>query len=433
MNRLDVNCSQVDITPAEPVMLSGYANRKGLSTKIHRPLSSRCVAFRAGSSTLCLIVNDLVDIMPEPTHDMIARIVRGASIPEDVVFVHAIHTHSGPVMEHGFTEANDRYINWAVDRIVQNAVRTIVETEKYQSCSIRQGRSMCDISASRRRIDPQTGVALKVANAESAIDREVRILQLVNDTGKAVLTLFNYACHPVVLGYDSLVVSTDYPGAAREAIEKALGGMAVFLNGAAGDINPFLTDQTDPAVADREGMKLASVVLRATLETWEGEVDIRIRNQVIHLPYRDQNMTAERFDREVERRLGDQTEFFNWRQDLRTWGDAMIIGLKNGTVPNTCSIEAAALKIGPVVFVLSQGEVFNAYQMRAKQNFPSEKIFFVGYINGTRGYIPTAEAFKHGGYEVDQAYIYSGEPSPLTPETERVYMDALNALLRAVS
>ncbi len=432
MNRIDVNCSQVDITPAEPVMLSGYANRKGLSTKIHRPLSSRCVALKAASCTVCLIVNDLVDIMPEPTHEIIARTARGAGIPEDVVFVHAIHTHSGPVMEHGFTEANDRYINWAVDRIVQSAVRTIRETEKYQSCFMRQGTSTCDISASRRLIDPQTGVALKVSNTLSTIDREVRILQLVSDAGRPVVTLFNYACHPVVLGYDSVVVSTDYPGAAREAIEKALGGMAVFLNGAAGDINPFLTDHTDPAAADQEGMKLGSAVLRATLETWEGEVDIRIRNQVIQLPYRDQNMTAEQFDHEVERRLGDQTEFFNWRQDLRTWADAMIARLKKGFVPNTCDIEVAAVKIGPVLFVLSQGEVFNAYQMRAKENFPNEKVFFVAYMNGTRGYIPTAEAFKHGGYEVDQAYIYSEEPSPLTPETERVYADAVNALLSAI-
>lgn len=429
MNTLLVNCNLVDLAPGESVVLTGYANRKGLSGSIHRSLSSRCAVIKADGATACLIANDLLDIMPEMTKELIDRISHEAAIPPGSIFMHAIHTHSAPGMEHGLSEANDRFIPWAMSRIVQNAVKTVVDTERFQSCSVRHGSARCDISANRRLIDPQTGVAAKVSNSQGANDQEVNILQMVNSAGRPVVTLFNFACHPVILGYDSIVVSTDYPGAARETIEQAQGGLAIFLNGAAGNINPCLTDQTDPAVADQEGRKLGSAVVNSRLEAWNGSLEIRIRHQTVELPYRDQHMTAERFRSEVERRLGDQTEFHHWQQDLRKWGDLMIDRVTSGNVPDTCPIAVGAMRIGPAIFLLSQGEVFVEYQMLAKQHCPGKQVFFVAYTNGLKGYIPTAEAFGQKGYEVDQAYVYMEEPSPLTPETDHIYRNAVNGLL----
>jgi hypothetical protein len=105
----------------------------------------------------------------------------------------------------------------------------------------------------------------------------------------------------------------------------------------------------------------------------------------------------------------------------------------SGTLPDACTIEIGAFRIGPAVFLLSQGEVFNEYQLRAKRSSPEEKVFFVAYTNGMRGYIPTAEAFRSKGYEVDQAYVYMEEPSPLTPEAEDIYMNAISSLLRELT
>lgn len=432
MDALSVNRNQTDITPSEPVVLAGYANRVGSSTSIHRPLSSRCVALKAGGQRVCLIGNDLLDIMPDMTQEIIRRIADETALPAANIFVHAIHTHSAPVMEYGASEANDRYIRWAIGRIVQNAVRTVVETEPYQVCSLRYGSARCDISANRRLVDLQTGVAAKVSNTQGTNDPEVNLLQMVNRGGIPVVTLLNYACHPVILGYDSNAVSTDYPGAARETVERALGGTAIFFNGAAGNINPCLTDQTDPAIADQEGRKLGIAVVNSTLEAWKGPLDITVRHRMIELPYRDQKMTAERFRNEVERRLHEQTEFHNWQQDLRKWSAVMIDHLHRGDVPDTCSIAVSAMSLGPAVFLLSQGEVFIEYQIRAKQNYPGRKVFFIAYANGLKGYIPTFEAFRHKGYEVDQAYVYMEEPSPLTPEADHIYMNAVNDILREV-
>lgn len=43
---------------------------------------------------------------------------------------------------------------------------------------------------------------------------------------------------------------------------------------------------------------------------------------------------------------------------------------------------------------------------------------------------PDELAFEEGGYEVDQAYIYLGEPSPLLPASDSIFMGKINTLIR---
>src|SRR5258708_39020113 len=79
---------------------------------------------------------------------------------------------------------------------------------------------------------------------------EVAILG-VDVEPRSLVILGNYAWHPVVFGPDNLRYSADWPGAMREAIEKKMGGTAFLLQGAPGDINPFV-DKT-PLIEDADG------------------------------------------------------------------------------------------------------------------------------------------------------------------------------------
>src|SRR5690606_35091484 len=52
------------------------------------------------------------------------------------------------------------------------------------------------------------------------------------------VALVGYACHPVVLGPDNLLVTRDYPGFLVDALEASLPGTdAVFLGGCSGQVN----------------------------------------------------------------------------------------------------------------------------------------------------------------------------------------------------
>ena len=75
--------------------------------------------------------------------------------------------------------------------------------------------------------------------------------------------LVNYACHPVVLGTQSNVISSDWPGAMRRRIESAIGGKVLYLQGAGADINPRPGQPTNREdILEQLGAEIGDEVLR---------------------------------------------------------------------------------------------------------------------------------------------------------------------------
>src|ERR1051325_298561 len=70
------------------------------------------------------------------------------------------------------------------------------------------------------------------------IDRRVRTLQFNGLDGSSIATMVHAVCHPV---HEMCLpqISWDFPGEMCRALEtKPDRGIALFLNGAAGDVNP---------------------------------------------------------------------------------------------------------------------------------------------------------------------------------------------------
>src|SRR5690606_6954459 len=66
--------------------------------------------------------------------------------------------------------------------------------------------------------------------------------------------LFHYACHPVVLGPDNYEYSADYVGPACALVEEQLDTKCLFLQGACGNINPYM-DKTPLAQGGVDEMR----------------------------------------------------------------------------------------------------------------------------------------------------------------------------------
>ncbi|MBG0859410.1 MAG: neutral/alkaline non-lysosomal ceramidase N-terminal domain-containing protein [Bacteroidales bacterium] len=424
MGRLLFNYGLVDITPEEPVLLGGYANRSGLSREIHRRLTSRCVVLKQAEKILCLIINDLMDVDPAIIDSIKVRISKGSAIDTVSILISSIHTHSAPETEYGRYEANDRYIDFAVKIISENACNIIGNKEGFEEAGLKYGRSFCDINIARRDIIPDDGgMSYRIGDPDGLTDKEVSILQLADDAGIKKVTLFSYACHPVILGYESNFVSTDFPGRAREVVEEAHGGMAVFMNGAAGDLNPRLTDQTDPSAVDREGELLGNAVVSAAMTDYTGTPELKIAAKTVSVPFRDQEITKEHITREAERKASDITEFFTWNEMLERWKKKVFEMIDRNEIRTSFTFKINAAKLGNTIIFCTQGEMFVRYQIELKRRFTEYHILCVAYVHGIGAYIPTAEAFEKKSYEADQAYIYEVMPSPLSPAIEQIYLD----------
>lgn len=434
MKDLMFNYNLTDITPEEQVFLGGYANRRGLSREVHRRLTSRCVVLKQEGTVVCLVVNDLMDVNPEIIGYMRDQITRDTGMDADSILITSIHTHSAPEMEFGQLEANDRYIKMITRRIVENACKTITDTAGFSKAVMKYGSTICDINIARRDVRPEGGgKAYRIGDPDGLRDEEVVILELSDETNMRKVTFFNYACHPVTLGYESFFVSTDYPGKAREIIEQNHGGMAVFINGAAGDLNPREAHHADPAVTDSVGKCLGIAVVSAKLEEYGEEINLKTAAKIIWVPFRDQNMTKEHVAGEVKRKAKDITEFFTWREMLDRWQKKICGMIDKGEIKTSFPFKVNVWKLGNMIMFFTQGELFVKYQIELKKRFPGYRVFCTAYVHGVGAYIPTTDVFEKKGYEADQAYIYELLPSPLSAQIETIYLkeatDLINSLI----
>ncbi|HEY7095771.1 MAG TPA: hypothetical protein VH437_03550 [Terriglobales bacterium] len=130
--------------------------------------------------------------------------------------------------------------------------------------------------------------------AVGPVDPEVGILRLDRKDGRTLAVVYNFACHPIQ-GVPNFGNTADFPGFASKVIEDNLsdGTMALFLQGAGGDINPiFYKDVAHPRSAEPLGDMLGLSTLRAvkTIRTSE-DARLKVINRSIELPRAD---TAQR-------------------------------------------------------------------------------------------------------------------------------------------
>ena len=77
-------------------------------------------------------------------------------------------------------------------------------------------------------------------NPRGYVDRSVPVLRISSPDGSLRGVLFGYACHGTTLPSDSLIVSPDYPGYARDEIQRRFPkAEAVFIGGLGGSANPY--------------------------------------------------------------------------------------------------------------------------------------------------------------------------------------------------
>jgi len=90
--------------------------------------------------------------------------------------------------------------------------------------------------------------------APKLYDPRCSVIQAVDQEGKPIVTLVNYAIHPEVLGSDQGICSPDLIGPFYQRIEERTGGMAIFMNGAQGGM--VTADVRDPETGEH-------------IQTWE--------------------------------------------------------------------------------------------------------------------------------------------------------------------
>ena len=93
-------------------------------------------------------------------------------------------------------------------------------------------------------------------------------------------------------------------------------------------------------------------------------------------------------------------------------------------LPDHVDVSVAALDLGGAALATLPGEPF----LWASDELASVRphLMVAGYSDGVAGYLPTADAYPEGGYEVDDACMYYAMPAPF----RRGSLEAVTAAAR---
>ena len=380
-----VGVAKADVTPPPGVRMYGYGARgETVSTGVHDPLYAKAIVLSDGQRTAAWVTMDLGYADKPLTRDVRAAV--SAALGFDDVFLTSSHTHSGPTFVPDFPSAATPW----VQELRRKVIAAIVEAHgALQPAQLGVGWGQVDLGHNRRRVRADGTVEMLWENRRgiptSPVDKSVAVVAFDTLAGDPIATLVNLAIHPVVLGPENLEYSADYPGAMMAAVERGVGGQAMFLQGAAGDINPFW-DKTSLADGAYEQMRSMGETIGAAV--------VRVRRELFFADVESIALGVERVQISPRWDIDDPAIRAGVRRDyVERFG-------REGEA------EVKTLLIGSDLALVSfPGEFFVEHGLRLKDESVVINTLFVGYSNGHLGYFPTIKAAAQGGYGAGSSTI----------------------------
>jgi len=369
---LRAGTAKTEITPDQPVRLSGYASRKQLSTGVHDPLYARVVTLERNGKRLVLVSVDFIGFYQtyEPMRDAICA--RFGLQPSEL-FLCGTHSHSAPTPT--FT-SDPHPNNLAFTKRLQAKLLDAIGQAIKNSGPARMGigRGSSPVGCNRRAQQADGSIRLG-RNPYGPTDKEVLVMKLERPDGAPIAALFDYATHGTSLGPKNLLISSDVLGIAAQFVEKIEGPgvIAPVFAGASGNIDPWY--RVLPSFETRNGWIPEPVLLGTML----GE-------EVVHV-YRDAKTNPV-------------------HGDIKTDFATLELPAKQPENENesrqglTKPLNVTVARVGDVCFVGLGCELLTEIGMKIKAGAPCQHTFVITHCNGGAGYLPPKELYKEGGYEI---------------------------------
>ncbi len=404
---LEAGVATADITPEPGLMLWGYSNRTHGATGMLDPLMAKAVLLRSGEQSVAIVS---LDLGRTPEEAVLAK-VRARTLAEcriSNLFITASHTHHAPAME----SPQDRPNPYAEQ--IGNKIAEIIckAADKMVPVRIGVGRGTADFAHNRRKFLPDGRVAMQWRNATreptDPVDREYAVIRLDRTDGTTLAVLFNYACHPVVMGGDNYQYSADYVGRACSVVEDQLNTKCLFLQGGCGNINPYMDktplDQGGVDEMRKMGRGLGELLAKTASET---KTSVPAHPS---LKFESRNIAVRvRWDLDDPEVRAVLSKAYGPRFD-----NYLAKTIKNNLIP--CTLTTLVIDDN-LALVGMPGEIFVQFQTAIKTRSPVANSFLVGYTNGYHGYFPTLRDAAAGGYGGKTAtYVEPGAGERLTDE-----------------
>ena len=423
-----VGVAKADITPTEPLRLSGYAVRSKPFTGIDDPLAVRALAMRHNDGRWLVIVSiDSIGLSAQLTDRIMTDVRKTHGLERSQIVLCCTHSHTAPHLTGGlvnlFTEALSEKEQTEIDRYTDRVVSTITGVIASALSSPKQariefGESQAGFAINRRVVKDGTATGFGVQDA-GPVDRTVRILKATSMDGKSIAVAYQYACHCTSISPELNRVSSDWAGLSATAIEKALpGAIALPIIGCGADANPNPRGTYENA--KDHGQELSKSVLNALTKgmTPLPPLDKSVFSYVA-LAY--ERPTREQLESQLK---SDQPQQHRFAESMLAVWDRM------GRIPETYPAPVHLVRFGnELAWVFLGGEVVVDYQIRLLSEVKSAKhVWVAAYTDDVFAYLASERVRREGGYEVDGSMLYYNRPGRWESGTEEVVIGRIKEL-----
>lgn len=363
------------------------------------PTYAKALFLDTGSEYFCFVTIDAIGSDSSIRSLALTRaIARGVNITDKNFAVHGSHSHSGPgALSPNFlwamAPATDLLVPEVQSLLADKVVEAMVEAfNNLQPAVLGVGSGLLTGVTVNRRAD------ISPYLKPDSIDPHLGIIRVDDLQGHPIATVWNFAIHGVCWGADNMLFSADIMGGASNAIEALVGGVALFINADAGDIDP-----TGEACSGKPNYKGAPIIAAKVKEVRDSikpsaEATVVGYSEVVPFGLTNLNMTFERFSNcssggpldicticrilkcDANLHLGP-----GWMEESPTFGafrftvdghDALLVTMPGEPLSELGSqVRNATLAMG------------------------FETVLLAGYSNAHMGYFATPDEYDIGGYE----------------------------------
>jgi hypothetical protein len=393
--------------------MAGYAARTGASTGTLDGLTIGALTLEYGPNRLVLVAVDLAAV----DRSLVDEVAAAAGLERSELVICASHTHSGPAGIISRMHPGD------IDQL-----NPVLRADFIQRCvraidTARNGAEPVELLFGQVETH---GLAANRNGLDGPSDSRASALAARTASGQVTAMLMQFACHPTILSAANRLVSAEFPGAMRAAVETALSEVGtppvvLFANGAAGDVSTrFTRTSQDQTEVERVGRGLASAALEALAVAEPVGPGIGFASETVTLTPRSlddlpQSSTAltttDSADSVAEQR----------KAETRAQGAMLLDRLaKSGPDAIQRTFEIPAWRLGNLALVAIPGELFASLGDRIVRSVPGPALV-LGYANGYVGYLVDDAAHAAGTYEA--------LASPFAPGAGDVVADAATTAL----
>ncbi|MGI5864659.1 MAG: neutral/alkaline non-lysosomal ceramidase N-terminal domain-containing protein [Myxococcales bacterium] len=247
--------AKVELAPELPVVIAGYPPPRREASDERAPLYARAIVLRSGQTRVGLVSLELLE-MPESLVDRVRE--RAPSLGLDGVIVTATHVHSS------FGGYDPRLLPAVAATGAFDEELASHLVAKVEACLRLAADAVRAVSARAAAI-AVPGVTRNRAEPGARVDDRLRVLALdAVDGGAPVARLLIFAAHPTLVARGGERLDGDFPGRLMASLEEE-GGVAVFTQGAVGDVSARTREPEEVALALAKAVRDALAAARPPL------------------------------------------------------------------------------------------------------------------------------------------------------------------------